>query len=349
MSEKRFDVIRATGGSRLALGFAALVVVVLATVPLWTDQSTPRTLVTLLTLIAISQMWNLLGGYAGLVSVGQQGYLGIGAYGLWLFADRLGVHPFLAVALAAVLAGLISIPTAGLVFRLHGGYFAIGTWVTAEVFRLIVANVRQTGGGSGVTITSVAQMETGTRMMGTYWLALLVAVGTVVAVYLLLRSRLGLALMAIRDNEPAVESLGINVFRAKLWAYIISAVGMGAAGAVIYLNLLRVQPSAAFSINWTAIMIFAVVIGGMGTIEGPIIGALIFFTLQETMAQYGSWYLITLGVIAVVVTVWFPGGIWGTLTKRWPISLFPVRRILRMSGRPGPGAAPLGEPQESVE
>lgn len=330
MSSERFSVIKATGGNRIALAIAAAAAVVLFTVPFWTDQSTPRTLVTLLTLIAISQMWNLLGGYAGLVSVGQQGYLGLGAYGLWFFADRLGVHPFLSVGLAALLAGAISIPTAGLVFRLRGGYFAIGTWVTAEVFRLLVANIRETGGGSGITITSVAQMGTGTRMMGTYWLALLVAVGTVVVVYLLLRSRLGLALTAIRDNESAVESLGINVFRAKLWAYIISAVGTGAAGAIIYLNLLRVQPSAAFGISWTAIMIFAVVIGGMGTIEGPIIGAFLFFVLQETMAEYGTWYLITLGILAVAVTVRFPAGIWGTVNERWSLSLFPVRRILRM-------------------
>ncbi len=332
MASRQITVHHSTATSRVALAVSAVVVAILITVPFWAEQRTSRTLVSLLTLIALAQMWNLLAGYAGLVSVGQQGYIGIGAYSLWLLTDVFGVPPFLAVPMTGFFAAAISLPTAGLVFRLKGGYFAIGTWVMAELFRLAVANIPQTGGGSGKTITSVAQMAVTTRMRGTYWLALACAVGAIVVVYALLRARVGLALTAIRDNEPAVESLGVHVFRAKLWAYVVAAFGCGVTGSVIYLNLLRIQPDPSFSIQWTAIMIFIVVIGGVGTIEGPILGALIFFALQETLSQHGSWYLILLGVLAVIITVWFPGGLWGTVVRRWHIHLFPVRRRLLLTG-----------------
>ena len=182
-----------------------------------------------------------------------------------------------------------------------------------------------------MTITSVTHMKVGDRIHLTYWLALAVAVGSVLLVYFVLRSQLGLGLTAIRDNEVAAESLGVRVFRTKLWVYIIAAFGAGLTGAAIYMNLLRVQPDAAFGISWTAFTIFIVIIGGFGTIEGPILGAAIYFALQETLSQRGSAYLILLGVIAVIVTVWFPSGLWGFAHRKWGLRLFPVQRGLRLS------------------
>jgi branched-chain amino acid transport system permease protein len=149
-------------------------------------------------------------------------------------------------------------------------------------------------------------------------------------VWWLLRSPLGAALRAVRDSEQAAAALGVRVTRAKLIAFVVSAAGCAIAGAVIYLNLLRVQPGAAFSINWTVFMIFIVVIGGIGTIEGPIIGTLLFFALQEWLADLGTTYLIILGVLAIVVTIRMPNGIWGWFTQRTGISLFPVGRRLEM-------------------
>jgi branched-chain amino acid transport system permease protein len=325
-----FKVERTTRSAAVSLALFGVVVLVLASVPLWAETGTARRLVSLLTLIALAQMWNLLAGYAGMVSVGQQAYVGLGAYGLWFFSDQLGVHPFGSVFLAALVAGVVSVPTALLVFRLRGGYFAIGTWVMAEIFRLIVSNVRQSGGGSGQTVTAAGRMAVETRMYGTYLLALLAAVGSVLVVYFLLRSRLGLGLTSVRDNEVAAEAVGVRVFRSKLYVYIIAAVGAGFAGAVIYLNLIRIQPDAAFGINWSAFVIFIVIIGGIGTIEGPILGALIYYVLQETLAQYGTYYLVLLGLVAIAITVWSPGGLWGFLSRRWGLSAFPVRRRLRL-------------------
>jgi branched-chain amino acid transport system permease protein len=108
--------------------------------------------------------------------------------------------------------------------------------------------------------------------------------------------------------------------------YLISAFGCGTTGAVIYLNLLRIQPEGAFGLNWSALMIFAVVIGGVGTIEGPILGALIFFGLQQGLSDYGSWYLVLIGMVAALSAVFVKRGLWGLLNRRWTVELLPVRR-----------------------
>jgi branched-chain amino acid transport system permease protein len=191
----------------------------------------------------------------------------------------------------------------------------------------VVTNISQLGGGSGLTLRAASAVDRTTRLYLTYELALVVGVGAVAVTYLLLR-RLGLALTAIRDSEQSAQSLGVPVFRTKLAVYLVAAFGCSLAGAVIYLNLLRVQPEAAFSVNWTAFMIFIVVIGGVGTIEGPIIGTIVFFVLQETLSGYGAWYLVLLGAVAVVVTLVARRGLWGLVADRTGWSLFPVQRRL---------------------
>lgn len=337
-------VERYTRTSRIALPVAAVVIIAAATVPAWGSSSVMKQSVTLLTLIAMAQMWNLLAGYAGLVSVGQQAYIGIGAYSLWVFAEKFGINPFLCVPIAGIVAAVLAVPTAGLAFRLRGGYFAVGTWVIAEVYRLLVTQISWLGGGSGVSINSAGHVERATREAVVYWWALGVAVGSIALVYMLLRSRRGLALTAIRDDETATRGLGVNVFRSKLWVYIVVAFGTGMTGAVIYLNLLRAQPEAAFSLNWSALMIFAVVIGGLGTIEGPILGAIIFFALQKLLSDYGSWYLILIGVIAAFVVVFAQRGLWGTFVRRRTVDLFPVRRRLCLETVCFPEEAPPSSP-----
>jgi branched-chain amino acid transport system permease protein len=330
-----FRVARSSPMHKYVLIVGVLAVVGLATVPFWGGESTTRTLVTFLYLVALGQMWNLLGGFAGLISVGQQGYIGIGAYGMWLLGDVLHIHPFACVFLSGILAVIIALPAAPLLFRLRGGYFAIGTWVVAEVLRIVVSNISATGGGSGKTVSSVAQLAAGGRttwINNTYWIALFVAIGSILLVFFLLRSRLGLALTSIRDNDLASQSSGVNVFRSKLFVYVVSAYGCGVIGGVVALNLLFIQPAAAFSINWTAYAIFIVVIGGFGSIEGPIIGAIIYFGLLQTLSEYGTWYMMLLGVLAVVMATKAPRGIWGFVDKKWGLHLFPVRRRLAVEG-----------------
>jgi len=321
---------RTTRASRLGAVVAVLVLIVLLSLPAWGSPSAMRILVEFIALLVLAQMWNLLAGYAGLVSIGQQAYVGLGGYALIVLADDLGVNPFVAVPLAGLVAAALALPTAALVFRFHGGYFAVGTWAIAEVYRLLVANTPALGRGSGRTLKAVFPLARESRELTTYVLALAIGVAALVATYAVLRSRYGLGLMAIRDSEHGADTLGVDVFRIKLGVYVGVAFGTGMTGALIYLNLLRISPDAGFSINWTAYTIFIVVIGGLGSLEGPLIGTALFFLVREYLAGFGAWYMILLGALAVGVMLAYPQGLWGLVADRWDLRFFPVQRRVRI-------------------
>jgi branched-chain amino acid transport system permease protein len=334
----RYRVVRGTPASRAGTAVALLLLVLLASLPSWAERGTMRLLVEIFYYLSLASLWNLLAGYAGLVSVGQQAFVGLGGYALFAAATFLGLDPVLALPFAGVVAGLLAIPTALLVFRLRGAYFAIGTWVVAEVYRLLFAQVSLLGGGSGMSLPAgvVKGIATTAQMRDTviYWSALGIVVAVLLGVYLLLRSRYGLALTAIRDSEPASASLGVDNYRIKLVVYVVTAAGTGLVGALIFLSKLRISPDAAFSVNdWTAFVIFIVVIGGVGRIEGPILGTALFFLLRELFADLGSWYLILLGAIAVAIMLKAPHGIWGLLADRYDLQLFPLQRRVHLVDR----------------
>ena len=333
------SVTRSTRASRAGAIAALVLVGILIAGPYWLSRADARLMVEVFYFLALAQMWNLLAGYGGLVSVGQQAFLGLGGYLLFILAIHFGVGALWTVPLAGLIGAVVSLPVAFLVFRLRGHYFAIGTWVVAEVFLLGFAQVKSLGGGSGMSlpisaIRSIADSRAD-REFAVYWAALAVAVAAVAGIYLLLKSRHGLALTAIRDSEEASRSLGVDNFRTKLTVYVIAAFGTAAIGALIYLTKLRISPSAAFDLNWTTTVIFIVVIGGIGTIEGPIVGTVIFFLLREPLSHLGSWYLILLGAIAVVIMLKSPQGIWGMVARRYDLHFFPVQRRVR-----DPEAAP---------
>lgn len=330
MSISSLVVERSTPASRAGVVVALIFLVAAVSAPWWAERSTQRLLTEFLYILALAQMWNLLAGYGGLLSVGQQAYVGIGGYCLVVLGLQFGLNPFLIVPLAGVVTALVALPTAAILFRLRGAYFAVGTWVVAEVFRLLVANTASVGGGSGTSITrTVMGIPAWWRESTTLWIALALGVGATLLVYFLLRSRYGLALTAVRDSEPAAESLGISVSRVKWFVYVASAAGCGMVGALIFITKLRISPEAAFSMDWTAAMFFVVIIGGIGTIEGPIIGTLVYFLLREYLSDYGGWYLIVLGVVAVAVMLWMPRGIWGLISSRFDLHFFPVQRRVR--------------------
>lgn len=304
----------------------------LLSLPAWGTSNLMRTLVEFVSFLALAQMWNLLAGYAGMVSFGQQAWIGLGGYTLIVFADDLGMNMFLAALIGGLVAAVIALPTAALLFRLRGGYLAVGTWVVAEVFRLIVSSFTTwLQGGFGRTLAAAGAYDRALREDLTYWAAILTGVGSVALVYLLMRSRAGLALTAIRDSETASASLGIRSTRTKLLAFVIAAFGTGVTGGLIYLNNIRITPQAAFSIQWAAFMAFIAVIGGLGTVEGPIIGAVIFFIIREYLSNLGEWSIILLGGIAVITMLVAPEGIWGIVQRRFNVEIFPVRRRLPAS------------------
>jgi branched-chain amino acid transport system permease protein len=341
---RRFVVTTDASNLRLTAIGAGVVILILGALPILVDRGPIQVLFSAMTMLALAQFWNLLAGYAGLVSIGQQCFVGLGGYFLFAAATFAGLDPLLAVPLAGIFAALVALPSAWLIFRLQGAYFAIGTWVLAEVFRLTAAQIKPLGGGTGTSLSKavadqaalVQAISSATGMRASaardvtaYWLALVLVVFASALVYLLLRSRRGLALAAIRDDQSAASSLGVDPFRLKLMVYVLCAFGAGMAGALIYLQKARISPDAAFSVlDWTAYILFIVIIGGVATVEGPIVGVLIFFILQEQLSDFGAAYLIVLGVVAIVVMVVFPKGLWGSLAERFDLHVFPVRRRL---------------------
>ena len=331
-------------GGRVGIWVMALALVVLAAAPAWGGRDDLRLLAEIYAYVGLASLWNLLAGYAGLVSVGQQAFVGLGGYLLFALTIFGGLDPLLAIPLAGVIAALFAIPTGLVVFRFRGAYFAIGSWVVAEVYRLVFAQFKQLGGGTGTSLppfvtNEIAGIEwvkalfdvrtPAARDIIGYWIALALAAGTIAAVYLVLRSRRGLALFAIRDQEATAESVGVDNVRTKLGVYVLTAAATGMIGALIYLQKARISPDAAFAVlDWTGYVILIVVIGGIGTLEGPVIGVIVFYLLQRYLADFGTWYLILLGVIAIAIMLFAPKGIWGYANERYGLELFPTRRRL---------------------
>jgi branched-chain amino acid transport system permease protein len=332
-------VERATTASRVFVVVAAAGLAALTSLPWWGEVGDMRLIGEMAYYLALAQLWNLLAGYAGLVSVGQQAYVGLGAYFFFYMTGTMNMNVYVALLLAGPFAGLISIPVSFAVFRLRGAYFAIGSWVMSEVFALSASLIAAVGAGSGLSLTPaiVRQISPDRAVRDTilYLMTLAVSVLVCAIVYLLLRSRHGLALTAIRDSEPASASLGVNTFRTKFIIYLVTAACTGLIGGLIFLQKLRLSPEAGFSINdWTVVVIFMVVIGGIGTIEGPFVGMLVYIVLREFLADYGTIYLICMGALAIVIMLKAPFGIWGFVVQRYGLQLFPVGRRLVLADEP---------------
>jgi ABC-type branched-subunit amino acid transport system permease subunit len=313
---------------------ALVVVIVLAYFPYIVYSGITAILVQGFIVLTLASMWNLLAGYAGLVSVGQQAFVGLGAYFVLILAIH-GTSPFAALPVAAIGCGVAALPLWWLVSRLRSGYFAIATWVLAATVMLIIEKFSSIGGGTGMPLPGLGGFSPTLLTAYTYWAGLAVTVLALAAIYLLLRGRLGLVLTAVRDDEVAARSSGARVGLARLLVFVVAGAGCGAAGAVLAISQLQVQPSAVFNVQWTAEMAFATIIGGLGTIEGPIIGTVVYMVLQQTLQSYNAWYLIVLGLVAIVVALFARRGLWGLVDDRLNIRLFPVGYWVRTPGQRG--------------
>jgi branched-chain amino acid transport system permease protein len=318
--------VRVTRSSHSTVPLALLGVVVVAGLALAgpvLPQADSSVFVNFFILLAMASMWNLLAGYAGMVSIGQQAFIGLGAYGVLVLADS-GFNPFAAVPLAALVCGVLALPISLLVFRLRGGYFSIATWVVADASMLVISSISSLGGGTGKLVPGLSGLGPKSFEHDVYWISLAVVVLALATAYLLLRSRLGLVLTALRDDEVGARAAGVRVASARRVVYVVAAIGCAAGGALLAVSQLDVQPSSVFSVQWSAEIIFVTMIGGIGTIEGPILGTLIFFVLQQNLASDGAWYLIIFGALAVIIAIWAPKGLWGTATRRLRVQIFPV-------------------------
>jgi branched-chain amino acid transport system permease protein len=309
--------------SKLSISGVLLGQALLALAPMVLDAGAVDRLTTLFIYGILALMWNALAGYAGLVSVGHQAFFGLGAYAAVRLADA-GVSPYPALLLAAVLVALASVPISSFMLRLRGGEFAIGMWVVAALSHLLVNLDNLVQGETGTSLISLQQYDGEQRRLAIYWLALATMVGLAWCVFALLRSRVGSALQAIRDSEEAAASIGVRVHETKRLIFVLSAFGCAAAGALWLATAVTFQPRTYFSVQWTAYMLFMVLVGGIGTYEGPIIGATIFFTIETLFGATGVYYLIGLGAVAVVFALAAPRGLWGTVEARFGLQLLPV-------------------------
>jgi branched-chain amino acid transport system permease protein len=300
-----------------------LVAIALAAVPLIFEADVVQKLTSLLILVILAAMWNALAGYGGLLSVGQQAFIGIGAYGTVFFAG-LGVSPYAAMLLAMGLAGAVSVPISFVALRLRAAQFAIGMWVIAEVASILVRLDKNLGAGTGISLIQMNQYAPNFRQAYTFWMALGFAVVFLAALFFLLRSPLGASLQAIRDDEDAARSLGVRVASRKRLLFVLAGFGCGAAGVLVVANSLFIEPGSVFSVQWSAYMIFMVLVGGLGTFEGPILGAILLFAIQTTFTQGGPWYLVGLGATAALFALVLPRGLWGTIEERLGLRLMPV-------------------------
>jgi branched-chain amino acid transport system permease protein len=292
------------------------IVVLLAVLPL---AGMPRSWLLYLFLffvyLAMANMWNLLAGYSGLISLCQPAFIGLAGYTL-VICTWSGLPFYLGIIAGALVAAafalLISIP----VFRLSGIYFAIGTLVIPEALRIVFFLWRPvggelSGGGAGYMVKGV----TGVSMAGFYWFALVIGLASIFLMRLVLRSKLGLGLASIRDNDRAAASCGIDVFKLKLYSFVIGAFVTGIAGGIFYIYQGYIEPASAFNIRWTMIVMLATVIGGMSTEEGPVLGTAIVVFLHFLLARYAGISLLIQGIILIGIMLIVPQGIMGFIRK----------------------------------
>lgn len=322
-SEPTMHVERWTRTSRLAIGFAVLLAVILAFAPGFLGAGLVDRMTALFIYVILAAMWNALAGYGGLVSVGQQVFFGLGAYATVRLADA-GLNPFVSIFVGAALVAILSYGLSFFMLRLKGGKFAIGMWVVAELAHMLVNLDRLIQGETGTSLISLNAYDVETRRTVIYWLSLATMVGLLATLFVLLRTKTGAAIRAIRDNDDAARSIGVNVEKTKRLLFVLAALGVALAGALWLASATTFQPKTYFSVQWTAYMIFMVLVGGIGTFEGAILGALLFFVLETWFGATGVWYLIGLGATAVAFSLILPKGLWGILEQRFHIQLLPV-------------------------
>jgi branched-chain amino acid transport system permease protein len=315
---------------RLMLGFGVCGLL-LAGFPAVMSEGALRFATECCLILTMAQMWNLLAGYGGLVSLGHQVFVAIGAYALFIASGWFEISPYwilpVAPLVCAAVAAVIAVP----LFRLRDAYFSIAMWVFSEIIAAFATKSSLAGGTAGLPLTNSKLIDFDWFEPVMFWIAGLLALGSLGALYLLMRSSFGLGLMSVRDNDFAAMSVGVDVRRNRFIVFVLSAAGCGLAGAVSFLGNLYVAPAAAFDVNWVVYMMFVVIIGGIGTLEGPIIGIVIFFSLREIVTDQlnlsAGWYLVALGGAAVAIMLWSPRGLWPAIRDRTGLQFLNVRRL----------------------
>ena len=291
------------------LGFLALV---LGTVPVWGTDYHVFFCFLFCVYLAMSQMWNLLIGFSGLFSLGQPAFIGLSGYTVAVATHYFGLSIWISLLLAGLFSMLFALFMSLFIFRVKGIYYGIITLIFPESMLLLLSNWEYVKYAQGMFIKPQHPIS----IAAIYYIAFVIGVSSIALVYFILRSNLGLGLMAMRDNEDVANTMGVETFRSKVYCFLVAALITGLAGGIYYVFQIFIQPHEAFSIGWSVKLIFIVIIGGIGTIEGPIVGAFIYVLLSQWLAEYFSVSMIILGAIAIAVILLAPKGIMGTLQEK---------------------------------
>ncbi|MDQ0338142.1 branched-chain amino acid transport system permease protein [Caldalkalibacillus uzonensis] len=278
--------------------------------------------------------WNLLGGYTGQISFGHAMFLGMGAYTTMILVTQYEINPLTAILLGAVFAVFLALPVGLVLFKLRGPYFALGTLATAEIIRLVALNWSSlTGGGVGILLLNIPPINVGFMefQLGSkesfYYFTLLFTIITIIVMYWLLRRKEGYYFLSIREDEDASLALGIDTRLYKTYALLISAFFTGISGGIMALVVGIIEPQTVFAVHLSAEMIFVAVIGGIGTIMGPIIGSFILVILTEILYDWvGTAYLILYGLLLMLVILYMPEGVYGWLKRKF-LSTFSRKEV----------------------
>jgi len=263
---------------------------------------------------ALGLAWNLVGGYAGQLSLGHAAYFGVGAYGLALFS-KLGIPPWPSVALGVLMAVVSAAMIGKVSFRLRGPYFALCTIAFAEVLRLVAKNLPNvTGGDVGVQVPA---LFTHSAARSFYWSGVLLTASAFALTAWVERSRFGYYLMAIREDQDTALSVGVNASRCKLWALLISAAITGLGGALYASMFLFIVPDQVLAMEISTEIAIVAMLGGAGTLLGPLVGSVVLETAAEVFKNiFKEAHLLIYGVLIVLVVLFMPEGIIGTLTSK---------------------------------
>jgi branched-chain amino acid transport system permease protein len=253
-----------------------------------------------LQLLTLAMAWNLLAGFVGL-----------GAYAMALFGNRTGIPSVLLLPLCGLTAATFAALVSPALFRLRGLYFTIGTLALAEALRILMVNLPFFGGASGIVLQVAAP-----RFYQLYWLALAIAAIAAVIIFSLLHSPASLSLRAVRDDEPVAREMGVRTYRVKLWTFALSAFLMGAIGGLQALRLGVIEPYGSFGMSWTIDTVAVVVIGGLGTRGGPVLGTLIYVVLAELLRGQPELHGALTGLFLLLVIRLAPRGLWALLLAR---------------------------------
>ena len=304
----------------------AIAAVVLALIPLWVQSPYALHIFILLFLaIALGESWNVIGGFAGQYSVGHAAWYGLGAYGAFILLQRKAIAPWFGVWVAVAAAVIIAVVVGWITFRLRGPYFVLASIAVAEIIRLAALNWKElTNGAEGILAADAPPLRLGGTVITDwnsktpfFYMGLAMALFCIAVNFLVKRSKLGYYLQAIREDQDAAHSLGIPLTLSKNTALAISAACTALAGSFAAFYIGFIEPQGVFGIEVSIQMVLTCIIGGIGTVAGPVIGAVVVVLLSEALrASLSSAHLLVYGVLVIIVILTMPDGFVGFIAQR---------------------------------